>query len=222
MNAVITVRGTASEWLDAEVATVRIRVAGDGPEREPVYAAVTRTAAEVHAALAELEGGAVERWSSDRVHVRSHRPWNQDGRQLPPVYQAVVGAEARFRDPEALAAFIDRFATVEHVAIGGIEWDLSEETRRTAESRVREAAVRDAQEKAAAYAAAAGLGAPAPAAIADPGMLGEGSGGPAAPPFARMAAMDAFAAAPPEPAPLALTPDRIQVSADVDARFTTG
>lgn len=216
-ETIITVQGSASAWHDAERATVSLQVVHDGPERAPVVEATSRVAADVTAALAALENGAVTRWSSDRVSVSSSRPFNNEGKQLPPVYRAAVFATARFQDFDALAAFVERFATVTGVEMQGVSWDLTEQTRLEATSTTQTRAVEDATIKATTYARAAGLTSVAPVAIADPGMLGDGTQGgfgEAAPrSAAMMKAMDAS-----EPA-LVLTPDRIEVSASVDARF---
>ena len=216
-GTIITVQGSASEWLDAERGTATVRISFDGPKRAPVVEATSTAGAELTAALEELAGGAVTRWSADRIAVWSHRPWNADGKQLAPVYNAVLTARARFQDFDALAAFIERFATAPGVEIDGVEWELAAETRRAAEARVRTAAVADATAKARAYADAAGLGELAPVAIADTGMLGDG--GPGAAPIERMA-FKARAADAAGPAPsLTFTPDRIEVAAAVDARY---
>lgn len=217
-GTIITVQGSASEWLDAERATVTIRVSFDGPQRQPVFATATDAAAHVTAALRELEGGAVTRWSAERVAVWSQRPWNQDGKQLDPVYTAALSVTARFQDFDALAGFVERFATAEGVNVVGIEWDLTEETRKAAESRVRTAAVGEATAKARAYAEAAGLGALSPLAIADPGMLGDGGAGGISPQPMAFKAMR-MAEAADAGGSLSFTPDRIEVAAAVDARF---
>lgn len=219
-ETIITVQGTASDWFDAERATVQVEVAHDGPKREPVFEATVAVGAEVTAALAELEGGPVTRWSSDRVSVSSSRPWNNEGKQLPPVYRASLSASARFQDFDALATFVERFATTAGVTISWISWDLTEERRLAVTSDIQTKAVQDATVKATTFARAAGLTNVRPIAIADPGMLGDGSApspgfGGAAPrsPMMAMKAMDAGAPV------LSFTPDRIEVSATVDARF---
>lgn len=220
-ETIITVQGTASDWFDAERATVEVTVSHDGPKREPVFEATTTVGAQVTAALTELEAaGAITRWSSDRVSVWSNRPWNNEGKQLAPVYYAALSASARFQDFEALSTFVERFATVTGVTIASISWDLTEERRLAVTSEIQTKAVQDATVKATTYARAAGLTNVAPVAIADPGMLGDGSGSGGSPlPVARgagkmMMAMDASG-----PGQLTLTPDRIEVSAVVDARF---
>ena len=214
-------QGTASDWFDAERASLHVQVSHDGPRRDEVFAATTKAGAEVTAALEELDGAAVTRWSSDRIRVSSHRPWNNEGKQLAPVYTAALSATARFQDFDALAAFVERFATVTGVQIVSITWDLTEERRLAVTTAIQERAVRDAAAKAATYARAAGLSTVQAIALADPGMLGDGSG-PTDPGMPRgrgsapMMAMMASDAGGPE---LAFTPDRIEVSASVDARF---
>lgn len=217
-GTIITVQGSASEWLDAERGTATIRVSFDGPQRQPVFEAATEAASGITAALRELGDGAVTRWSADRVAVWSQRPWNNQGKQLAPVYTAALGVTARFRDFDALAEFVERFATTPGVTVAGIEWDLTEETRTAALTRVRSAAVADATAKARAYADAAGLGELSPVAIADPGMLGDAGAGGAGAPELAFKAMRAGGSADAGVA-LTFTPDRIEVSAAVDARF---
>jgi len=218
-ETIITVQGIASEWFDAERATVNVTVQHDGPKREPVFEATTSVGAQVTAALAELEGAGVTRWSSDRVSVWSNRPWNNEGKQLAPVFYAALSASARFQDFDALSAFVERFATVAGVTIASITWDLTEERRLAVTTDIQSRAVQDATVKATTYARAAGWSTVTPIAIADPGMLGDGSSGGGPGPLPRgagkmMMAMDAGGGS-----QLTLTPDRIEVSASVDARF---
>lgn len=218
-ETLITVRGTASDWFDAERAELSIRVGFDGPKREPVFEATTRVGAEVTEALATLETlGAITRWSSDRVAVWSNRPWNNDGKQLAPVYYAALTASARFQDFDALASLVERFATSDGVTIASITWDLTEERRLAVTTEIQTKAVHDATVKATTYARAAGLTSVTAVAIADPGMLQDAgapeSFGGAMPRAAKMMAMDAQG-----PGSLTFTPDRIEVSATVDARY---
>ncbi|MEO5535825.1 MAG: SIMPL domain-containing protein [Pseudolysinimonas sp.] len=221
VETLITVQGTASDWYDAERATLVVQVQHDGPKREPVFEATTRVGADVTAAIKALDGTAVTRWSSDRVSVWSNRPWNNEGKQLAPVYYASLSATARFQDFDALAALVERFATVEGVTISSISWDLTEEKRLAVTTEIQTRAVQDATVKATTYARAAGLTKVSAIAIADPGMLGTGGGGdqpfPAGGGMMRtqkMMSMDAGAPA------LTFTPDKIEVAATVDARFS--
>ena len=225
MTTTITVQGTHSAWFDAERATLEISAAFDGPKRDEVFARATQTAADVTAEVTPLHDaatGPITWWSSDRVNVWSERPWNNDGKRLPLVYHATIGIRAKFADFDALNRLVERLAVVEGVNIGAIAWDLTDERRKAVTNDVRRLAIDAAVQKASSYASAAGVGAPSVIAIADPGMLGDGTGGGVGPAggYERMAfkaqAMDAGGGA-----PLALSPEQIQVSTSVDVRFTT-
>jgi uncharacterized protein YggE len=220
-ETIITVQGTASDWFDAERATVSVTVSHDGPKREPVFEATTAVGAQVTAALKALEtGGAITRWSSDRVSVWSNRPWNNEGKQLAPVYYAALSASARFQDFDALSSFVEQFATVTGVAITAIAWDLTEERRLAVTTDIQTRAVQDATVKATTYARAAGFSNVAAVAIADPGMLGDGSTGGGGPmPMARGAGKMMMAMDTQGGSQLTFTPDRIEVAASVDARY---
>ena len=223
MTSTITVQGSHIAWFDAERATVHVTAAFDGPKRDDVFARATSTAAEVTAVITPLfdaAAGPVTWWSSDRVNVWSERPWNNEGKRLPLVYHAVIGVQAKFDDFDALSRVVEQLAVMDGVNLGGIEWDLTDERRDAVTDQVRTAAVADAIRKAGTYATAAGLATPSVVAVADPGMLGDGSNGGGAPaPYERMAfkaqAMDAGGGA-----PLTLTPEQIQVSSSVDVRFS--
>ncbi len=223
MATTITVQGTHIAWYDAERATVEVSAAFDGAKRDEVFARATRTAADVTAEIAPLHdpaAGPITWWSSDRVNVWSDRPWNNDGKRLPLVYHATIGIRAKFNDFDALSRFVEKLAIMDGVNVGAITWDLTDEHRKAVTDEVRRSAIQDAVQKASTYASAAGVGTPSVIAIADPGMLGDGGGGIGpAPIMERMAfraqAMDAGGA------PLALSPEQIQVSTSVDVRFTT-
>jgi uncharacterized protein YggE len=220
-DTIITVRGEYSAWYPAERATVHASVHTDGPKREQVF---TR-AVEASDALRNLiesvhdrDAGPITWWTSDSVRVWSERPWNSDGKQLPPVFHAAVDFTAKFKDFDALARWVESAATIDAVTVGTITWDLTDATRTSATSEVRSRAVKDAVAKATVFAQSIGLGKVTATALADPGMLGDpaGAGGAPTPVFAR-AAMKSFdnGAAP----QLALKPEELAVTSAVDARF---
>jgi uncharacterized protein YggE len=224
MTATITVQGTHTAWFDAERATVHISAAFDGAKRDEVFARATQAAADATALVSPLfdkDKGPVTWWSSDHISVWSERPWNNDGKRLPLVFHATIGLQAKFSDFDALSRVIEQVAVMDGVNVGGIDWDLTDERRIAETDAVRRAAVADAVQKASTYAAASGLPTPSVIAVADPGMLGDGTGGggnvPG--PYERMAfksqAMDASGGA-----ALSLSPEQIQVSSSVDVRFT--
>lgn len=222
MSTAITVQGTHTAWFDAERATVHISAAFDGPKRDDVFARATQTAADVTALITPLhdpQAGPVTWWSSDRVNVWSDRPWSSDGKRLPLVFHATIGLQAKFDDFDALSRLIEKVAVMDGANVGGVDWDLTDARRQAVTDDVRRAAVADAVQKAATYASAAGAATPAIVAVADPGMLGDGSSGGAPAPFERMTfkaqAMDAGGGA-----GLSLSPQQIQVSSSVDVRFS--
>jgi uncharacterized protein YggE len=222
MTTEITVRGSFSAFQPPERATVRATLGFEGPKMQPVYERVVHDLEAVKASVVELhdpERGPVTWWSTKHVSTWSHRPWNQDGKQLPLVHHASVGIEVKFRDFAALTRWVGRHA--EHTAgftLDGVEWALTEARKKELAHDVRSRAVQDAATRAQEYADALGLGQVRPVALADAGMLGDGLQ-----PQAR--AEMAFArggAAKDGGGELALSPDDIEVSAVVDARFVAG
>ena len=219
MSTVITVQGHFTAWYPAERATVRLSVAFDGARREEVLAsasAAVQTVTDSVKALHDPDAGPVTWWSSDRIRVWAHRPWNNQGKQLAPVHNAAITISVKFKDFDALADWLAQVANVPGVQVNGIDWTLTEAKRTAVTTEVRSRAVRDAADKARVFAQAIGLGQITATAIADPGMLGvRGDGADPAPSMMRAAA---FAAPSPEAA-FDFTPEDIEVSASVDARF---
>jgi uncharacterized protein YggE len=218
----ISVQGQHSASYDPERATVAITVAFDGPHRNPVVSSATSALEAVRATVLErcdAEAGPITRWSAESVRVWAERPWNNEGRQLDPVHHASLDLQAEFADFEALGVWIELVVAMPGTSIGGITWTLTEATRAAALTEVRSLAVKDAVAKAGVYATSIGLSTVSPIALADPGMLGDGpssaSAGFPAPERMMMAKFDAAGS----PA-LALRPERIELSAAVDARFT--
>ena len=216
----ITVRGSRHAKAAPERAKVRLRVARDGADGEQVVAEVARAAERIRdsvTALHDADVGPVVTWSSDRMQTWSSRPWNQDGEQLPLVHHAQLGFDVEFADFTALGRWLSATATVDGVAVDGVEWTLTDEHRDELLSEVRAGAVADARAKAEVYAGALGLHGVTVRALADAGMLGDGVhpvGGDHGPvPVVRSLAMS-------RPAPdVELAPHPITVLAEVDARF---
>ncbi len=219
MPTIITVQGSFTAWYPAERATARLTVSFDGAEREAVLASATRsvqTVTDSITALHDPDAGPVTWFSSDRIRVWAERPWNNEGKQLAPVHHAAIGVTAKFRDFDALADWLSEVANVPGVQVEGVEWALTDSQRTSVTSEVRSRAVKDAADKARVFAQAIGLAQVTAVAIADPGMLGvQGIGPSPAPMMMRAAAFKGGGDA----APLAFTPEDIEVSASVDARF---
>lgn len=220
MPTEFTVRGTYRAFQQPERGTAQVTLGLEGPEMQPVYDrvvrdldVVTRSVKEIH----DPERGPVTWWSTRHVRTWARRPWNQDGKQLPLVHHASVGMEVKFRDFAQLARWVSHHVTsTAGFRLDGVTWALTEGHRQELERTVRTRAVQDAARRAQEYADALGLGPVRPVAVADAGMLGDGlapmSGGSAA-------YMRAAAATDSGGAELELSPEDIEVSAQVDARF---
>ena len=216
-ETIITVEGRFDYHHPAERGTVLISAGFQGPEREPV---VSRTTA-LHRALSQTAEqfraqSAVTWWSADRLRVWSERPWNKDGKQLPLVHHAAVALEVKFADLQSLARWAEEIAVQDGVTVTGVTWALTEATKHRITAEAQHNAVRDAVDRATAYARSLGLGTVRPVALADAGMLGDEtrtSGTQTTAPMMR------GAAAPAGDTGLDLKPEDITVSSRVHARF---
>ena len=222
-DTIISVQGEHSAWYPAERATVHAGVHAYGADRDKVFARAVEAAAAVRELIENLfdkSAGPVTWWSSGSVRVWSERPWNNEGKQLAPVFHSAVDFTAKFKDFEALASWVEAAAGIPDVIVASIDWALTESTRTSAVAEVRSRAVKDAVAKASIFAQSIGLGSVTAIALADPGMLGDPSGGGGPHPVfagasARMQSFDSSGGAP----QLALKPEEIAVASVVDARF---
>jgi uncharacterized protein YggE len=211
----ISVRGSHSATVPPERATVYATVSADGPAPEPVVAVVASALAEVTASLESRHDpadGPVTRYSVEQVRKDAHRPYNQDGRQLPVVHTASASLTATFVDFDDLADWVDRTARLDGVGINHLEWTLTDSTRHAVERETRQEAVRDAVRRAQDYADALDLGPVTVRSISDAGLSGPGE------PRVLMARMMA------DPAggrpQISLRPDDVPIEAVVEARFS--
>lgn len=215
---IISVHGEHTARRAPERATVYSTVSLEGPVRAPVFDETSRAAETLRASIIGLHdatAGPVRTWSSENVHVWSHRPWNQDGEQLPLVYTASVGFTVEFDDFTELARWIERSASSPGATISGIDWALTPETEREVTEEVRTLAVADAVARASTYARAIGLETVRAIAISDPGLFDTDSivvGG-AQPRMMKAGMADSTGGG------LELTPSPIEVTAAVDAKF---
>lgn len=208
----ITVCGRAVERASAERATVTVQSRWSAASAKDAMQAV----ADAHARLvrdaeAHAASGAAESWHADRVWISHHQEWVGEGEPRRSVYTASAAVTVRFRDFEALGGWIGSVGVHATHEVGGIQWSLSEETERERSRAARSRAIADAVERAADYAAAAGLGAPAVDAIREPGAT------PAEPRAARSATMALEAADP--GAAISVTAGELEVHAAVEVRF---
>jgi len=216
MSVEINVRGAHSVTLPPERGTVHAALTLEGPQAEPVFAALTAALAEVKGSIEALhhpKKGPVTWYSFDQVRLGSRRPWHKDGKQLPLVYSAAVSIAAKFRDFEELARWVSWAAGVEGLSVSYVEWALTESKRLKVERATRQQAVRDAQRRAQDYADALDLGKVVVRAISDPGM-----GRPAPAARAAMMAHDvSLDGVAPE---FELRPEEVEIGAHVEAVFT--
>lgn len=215
----ISVEGQARRTHAAELGTVRLSVTFAGETRPDVLGAATR----VHARLAEqarehTASGAATRWDASSVHAFAYDEWVKPeahlGEQKVRRFRASAGLSVVFADFDALSAWLTDVLDLDGVDLGGVEWDLTDETRDALLAEVRTEAARETVERARAYAAALGLGDVRPVAVFEEG-LRPGVGGPGGGhPERRMFALAADAG--PQ---LELSPGDLEVSARVTADY---
>lgn len=217
-DTIITVQGEYELHQPAERGIVRLTVAYDGPNRDEVLALTTQRHRSLTSELRDIhnpQSGPVTWWSSDQLRVWGDRPWNQNGKQLPIVYHAQVGIEAKFSDLGALSDWVGVVSLLDGVTVSGVTWALTEARKQSLVQEARRRAVENAVAKATVYATSLGLGSVKPLALSDPGMLGDHSSAQqqTQPMFARAAAADAGGGT------LALKPEDITIAVQVHARF---
>lgn len=213
-DVAITVRGTHLVTVPPQQATVYATVRADGPAAEPVLQLVAAALAAVNASLQarhDSAAGPVIRYAVEQIHKDAHRPYNQDGRQLPLVHTASASITATFTDFADLAAWIEQVAGLDGVGINHIQWALTDERRLAVERESRQEAVREARRRAQDYADALGLGPVAVRTVSDPGLSGPGQ--------AKVVMARAMAAPAGGPTEITLRPEDVQVESQVEATF---
>lgn len=218
-ETIITVQGEFELRRPADLGIVHIRVDFDGEDRQATLALAIERHGKLVAELRELHEprtGPVAEWSSDQVRVWGERSWNQEGRQLPPVFHAQAEIEATFGDIAALSEWVGSVSLHDGVSLNGIEWRLADARRQSLTQEARRRAVENAVAKATVYATSLGLSSVRPLALSDPGMLGDGPapvGGSVQPFAARAMSADAGGMT------VALKPEEITITVQVHARF---
>jgi uncharacterized protein YggE len=219
----ITVTGHAEREFAPNRCTVVLRVHADGATREqaadPVTSALT-TLTDLVTELRERDESPVRRWTLDQVRHGRHRPYNKEGKTRPWRYTSSASLTVTFREFDAVGAFVDTVSEIEAVAVTDLRWWITRKAREKRIADVRDLAVRNALTKAKGYTKSLGYGNFRAIAIADPGMLGlqpsSGSGGA---PMMRAMRSDMAVASEESGPGFVLEPDRITLSADVEARF---
>ena len=210
----ITVRGSHTATVPPEQATVYANVGAEGPQPQPVFDVVATSLAQVTQSLEarhHVKSGPVTKYAVDQVRRGAHRPYNQDGEQLPLVHTAAVSITATFTDFDDLAEWVGWSVGVPGLGIGYIDWALTDARRLRVERKTRQKAVRDAKRRAQDYADALDLGPVTVRTISDPGMSG---------PMHRKVVMASAVADPMGGAPqVSLRPEDVQIESQVEATF---
>lgn len=216
-DVTVTVRGENEVRVAPERATIHLTVRTEGSRRGPVVEAVTQLAEPVRSSLAaHQEDGTLVEWSSTRLSLHAERPWG-DGKRLALVHRAAIDFTATFSDAGELSTWVSDATLWDGVEIGGVDWQLTPETRARVEREVAASAVGVAVARAEAYASALGLDRVAPVEIADLGLMSDASASTAPMLKARAMAFDAVGSSGPV---MEYEPEDIVVSAAVEARFT--
>ena len=222
----ITVTGHAERTIAPNRCTVVLQVHADGPTREQAVGPVTAAVAAVTDLVSELRErtpGPVKRWTFDRVRHSRRRPFDREGKNRPWVYNSSASITVTFRAFGAVAPFVERVAALEAVTVADLRWWVTRKAQQKRLAHVRDLAVRDAMDKATAYTTSIGLDTLRAVAIADSGMLGAqpspvhaGGTSTVRTAMLRSDAMGAPETTEPE---LVFEPDRVTLTADVEARF---
>lgn len=226
LPVIVTVAGHAEREYAPNRCTVALQVHADGATREqaadPVAEAVT-TLTGLVTELRERPDSPVKRWTFDQVRHSRYRPYSTEGTTLPWRYTSSASIAVTFHEFDAIGAFVDRFSGIEAVTVADLNWWISRRSRQKKLAQVRDLAVQNALDKAKGYTKSLGYSTFRAVAIADPGMLGlptPPSPYPGGGPVMRSAMRADMSPASAESGPaFTLEPDRISITADVEARF---
>lgn len=205
---VVAVRGESTREVDPEIASFIVTVTARDRDRA---ATLSRLSARVEALRSTLDGyaAAIEKHETSRLSV--HAETSRRGEKV----QAYVGSAATMvtvTDLDLLGELMLRVADADQVTVAGPYWSLRPASPVYREAR--QAAITDALERAREYAAALGARVTGLVELTDPGMSG---GRPPSPPVPFAARAMAAPGGTPE---LNLDPERQQVHAEIEGRFT--
>ena len=210
----IAVRGEAHLEVDPEIARIGITVSARGTDRRDALADLTRrntTALD----LVKTYGDAVERLETGAFSITPELTRHGRGERIR-AYHGRVHITAELTDFTALGELTTRLADLDLTRVDGPWWALRPDS--PAHRQARQQAVHEAVQRAREYADALGTTLTALVELADTGAENIPPHPPA--PGRAMRSMAYGAAAPEEAAPLDLEPQRQNVYAQVNARFT--
>lgn len=218
----ITVAGTGSASLRPERATIHLTVGFEGPEPQGPLDRTTDLLQRLQAELSRLKAAVPSptTWSAVLpIRTRSWRPYSDKGNLTALVYAAAAQLQVKFRDVAGLARFVETWAGVDGITVVGVSWTLTEATRQEQERQVLTRAVEQARDRARVIAAAAGAGDVRILEVADPGLLGGDRHATSAP--SAVAGRATGSATSTTPGAVDLSPQDVELSAVVHARFVT-
>lgn len=212
----ITVTGSATAEFAPELCDLALRVGTESGDRGTAVGEATVLAAAVGAdieRISALNPSPLAKSAVQPLATRSWRPWNNEGVQLPLRHSAWVAMKLTWLGFQAMSDFIDRWGRDARVEVVDTAWRLTKEKERDERSNVLAAAVDDARDKASTLATAAGEGPVAFLELSDRLLsIGYGlEGG-----FTAKAL-----AAPPGDGGVEISPADIELSATIQAIFTT-
>ncbi len=212
----ITLRGTDELGAPPERGTVSLRLQHEGTDRSRVLDDTRRLALTIQSDADTLRDphGPVTDLHTDSLAIHSWVPTDRDGRPQERVHVASIPARIEFSDFEELSARTFAWSALEGVVVEGVDWDLTDATRRDLEERTLTGALGDARRRARVLAAAAGAGEVRVVEVADRGMLGEGGDSGGALPVGVAGAR--MLAAPGGEGGLRIEPQDVVVRAEVD------
>jgi uncharacterized protein len=208
MTATVAVRGEATREVDPEIATFMVTCSARDRDRS---ATLSRLAARVEALRGMLQtyAGALEKHETSRLSVYAET--SRRGERVS-AYVGNATTTVTVTDLDAVGEIMVRIADLEQVTVDGPFWALRPGSPVYREAR--QAAIADAVERAREYAAALGSHVTGLIEMSDIGM--PGGAVPLAFASRKMAAQD-LAGGMPE---LDLDPQRLQITANVEGRFT--
>ncbi|KAK4980876.1 hypothetical protein LTR66_002910 [Elasticomyces elasticus] len=164
----ITVNGNAMLSHPAERALLDVYVSAEDSTEESVTEEVTSTASRIQDGLRVLSPkdeteeakakAAISHWSMKSFRSSSFVPYDSNGRNQTRRYTARADFEISFRDFKVLSYYPTELAKIPHVQVNGVQWILTDATKRSLQSELRKMAARDALVRARDYAEALGLG----------------------------------------------------------------
>ncbi|MFJ3230375.1 SIMPL domain-containing protein [Streptomyces sp. NPDC086787] len=211
----IAVRGEARLEVAPEIARIGVTVGARGRDRRAALDDLTRRNAAV-LDLVRSYGDAVERLETGFLAITPETSAHGRGERVR-TYHGRVHIGAVLRDFTSLGELVTRLADLELTQVDGPWWALRPDS--PVHREARQQAVREAVQRAREYAEAVGASLAALVELADIGAESAGPRPPGGGARARSASLASLASAEEAP-PLDLEPQRQQVYAQVNARFT--